>query len=275
MMRTERPEPAAEPSRQDVQSVRRAMQVLAAFTVEEPRLGVAEIAQRIGLNRTTVHRLVGTLEATGMLRRDPASQKYTLSARVLQLADIFLQQSDLRSVALPAMTALRDATNETVALHIREGDARIVMTQVGANRDVRHMYRNIGQPIPLHLGAPGKVMLAFAAPAEIAGYLERGNLISTTPHSVTDPATLREQLASTAQQGYAISWEERTLGVVSLAAPIFDATGAAVASVNVSGPSQRIRKQDVRAIVPLVVNTAQEISRGIGYLGGSANAAPR
>lgn len=244
------------------------MQVLSAFTVEEPRLGVAEIAQRVGLNRTTVHRLVGTLEASGMIRRDPASQKYTLSARVLQLADVFLQQSDLRSIALPALTALRDKTNETVALHIREGQSRIVITQVGANRDVRHMYRNIGQPIPLHLGAPGKVMLAFATPAEIAGYLEDGPLSSTTPRSVTDPGILRDQLTLTAKQGYAISWEERTLGVVSLAAPIFDATGAAIASVNVSGPSQRIRKQDVRVFVPLVLETATEISRGIGYLGG-------
>lgn len=272
MMRTECSTPASENSRQDVQSVRRAVQVLSAFTVEEPRLGVAEIAQRVGLNRTTVHRLVGTLEATGMLRRDPPSQKYTLSARVLHLADVFLQQSDLRSVALPALTALRDSTNETIALHIREGGSRIVIAQVGADRDVRHMYRNIGQPIPLHLGAPGKVILAFAPPAEIADYLDSGPLTGTTPHSVTDPTILREQLTVIAKQGYAVSWEERTLGVVSLAAPIFDATGVAVASVNVSGPSQRIRKQDVRAFVPLVVNTANEVSRGIGYLGAGPSA---
>jgi DNA-binding IclR family transcriptional regulator len=132
------------------------------------------------------------------------------------------------------------------------------------------MYRNIGEPIALHLGAPGKVMLAFAPPAEIAAYLASGPLASTTHHSVTDPEILGEELATIAKQGYAVSWEERTLGVVSLAAPIFDATGAVVASVNVSGPSQRIRKQDVRTFVPLVVGTARGISHGIGYLDAGA-----
>lgn len=254
-----------EASRHDVQSVRRAMQVLSAFSVEHPRLGVAEIAQIVGLNRTTVHRLVATLEASGLIRRDPVSNKYTLSARVLHLADVFLQQSDLRSVAQQPLTTLRDSTNETAALHQREGSYRLVINQIGANRDIRHMYRNIGEPIPLHLGAPGKVILAFSSPAEITSYLDAELLESTTPHSITDPKVLREELEAIAQQGYAVSWEERTLGVVSLAAPIFDATGTAIASVNVSGPSQRIRKSDVRTFIPLVIQAATEISQGLGY----------
>src|SRR5687767_10987085 len=141
------------PDRHDVQSVRRAIMVLMAFSNETPQLGVGEIAKIVGLNRTTVHRLVATLESSGMIRRDVFSQKYTLSAQMLRFADIVLQQSDVRTVALPVMTALRDTVNETVGLHIREGWSRIVVTQVGANRDVRHMYRDIGEPIPLHLGA--------------------------------------------------------------------------------------------------------------------------
>jgi IclR family acetate operon transcriptional repressor len=257
----------AERSRHDVQSVRRAFDILAAFSQEYPQLSVAEIAQRVNLNRTTVHRLVATLEAAGIVRRNPATQKYTLSARVLQLADVFMQQSDLRSVALPAMTDLRDRVNETVALHVREGNCRIVVAQVGANRDVRHMYRNVGQPIALHLGAPGKVMLAYASSQDISAYLVQGPLEERTPHSVTDPETLIKELGEIAAQGYAVSWEERTLGVVSLAAPVFDVTGAAVASVNVSGPSQRIREDEIREFIPTVMETGREISTGIGFAG--------
>ena len=257
----------AERSRHDVQSVRRAFDILSAFSQDHPQLSVAEIAQRVHLNRTTVHRLVATLEAAGMVRRNPSTQKYTLSARVLQLADVFMQQSDLRSVALPAMTDLRDRANETVALHVREGNCRIVIAQVGANRDVRHMYRNVGQPIALHLGAPGKVMLAYASPQEIAAYVAQGPLEERTPHSVTDPDTLVKELRTIAEQGYAVSWEERTLGVVSLAVPIFDVTGAAIASVNVSGPSQRIREEEISEFVPMVKETGREISTGIGFAG--------
>ncbi len=259
---------SADPPRRDVQSVRRAFDVLFAFSIEQPVLSVAEIAIRVGLNRTTVHRLVGTLEACGMIRRDRATQKYTLSARILRLSDIFLQHSDIRAVALASMFTLRDKTNETVALHLREGMSRIVIAQVGANRDVRHMYRNLGEPIALHLGAPGKVILAHESPEEIAAYLDHGPLVGTTSHSVTDPVVLGQDLATIARQGYAVSSEERSLGVVSLAAPIFDATGMVVASVNVSGPSQRIRKADLRAFAPIVVEIGREISHELGYLGG-------
>lgn len=252
----------------DVQSVRRALAILGAFSAERPQLGVAEIAQVIGLNRTTVYRLVGTLESCGMLRRDPFSQKYTLSAQVLRFADVFLQQSDLRSVAVPRMTALRDEVNETVALHLREGASRIVITQIGAHRDVRHMYRNIGQPIPLHLGAPGKAILANVSSLDIDTYLVERPLDGATPHSITDPDVLRDDLNAIQKRGYAVSWEERRLGVVAVAAPIFDATGTAVASINVSGPSQRIRKSHVRHLWPLVVESAKEISRAIGHFEG-------
>lgn len=251
----------------DVQSVRRALTILGAFSVERPQLGVAELAQIVGLNRTTVYRLVGTLESCGMLRRDAFSQKYTLSAQVLRFADVFLQQSDLRSVALPVMTALRDEVNETVALHLREGSSRIVITQIGAHRDVRHMYRNIGQPIPLHLGAPGKVMLANVSTKEIDTYLSDCPLVGATPHSITDAEMLREDLNAIKKRGYAVSWEERRLGVVAIAAPIFNVTGTVVASINVSGPSQRIRKSHTRNLWPLVVESAKEISRSIGHIG--------
>jgi IclR family acetate operon transcriptional repressor len=251
----------------DVQSVRRALTILGTFSAERPQLGVAEIAQIVGLNRTTVYRLVGTLESCGMLRRDAFSQKYTLSAQVLRFADVFLQQSDLRSVALPVMTALRDEVNETVALHLREGSSRIVITQIGAHRDIRHMYRNLGQPIPLHLGAPGKAILANVSALELNTHLADCLLVGATPHSITDPDVLREDLKAIGKRGYAVSWEERRLGVVAIAAPIFDATGTVVASINVSGPSQRIRNSHVRSLGPLVVESANEVSRSIGYIG--------
>lgn len=254
------------PTRNEVQSVQRAIAVLKAFSIERPLLGVAEIAQVVGLNRSTVHRLVGTLESCGMIRRDPYQQKYSLSAQVLKLADVFLEHSDLRSVALPRMTTLRDMINETVALHLREGASRIVIAQVGAHRDVRHMYRNIGEPIPLHLGAPGKVMLANMSEEEIESYLTDVPLIEATPHSITDPLALRDELKRIAHQGYAVSSEERRLGVVAIAAPIFDATGVPLASINASGPSHRIRKAQVAAIRPLLVDAAKEISRAMGHI---------
>lgn len=264
-MHNESPSFAPVPEKPEVQSVKRAMMILYAFTPEVPQLAVADIAKIVGLNRTTVHRLVGTLEASGMLRRDPYTQKYGLSAQVLRLADVFYQQNDIRSLALPRMTALRDELNETLALHQREGYSRVVITQVGAHRDVRHMYRNIGEPIPLHLGAPGKVILAHLSPEEIESYLTESPLEGTTARSVTDPNVLREELSTIASQGYAVSWEERRVGVVAMAAPIFDAHGHVVASMNVSGPSQRINQEQVDTIWPRLVSVTREVSYSLGH----------
>jgi IclR family acetate operon transcriptional repressor len=209
--------------------------------------------------------LVGTLEACGVIRRERVAHRYALSAQVLQLANTFLRQSDLREIALPPMTALRDRVNETVGLHLKEGRSRIVIAQVGANREVRHMYRNVGEPIPLHLGAAGKVMLAFQPASEIAAFLAEEPLVAMTPRSITDPEVLRRNLEVIARQGYAVTWEERSAGVVAIAAPVFDSSGAVIAAVNVSGPSQRIRRSDVSALIPQVVATAQAISRELGH----------
>lgn len=253
----------------EVQSVMRAINILYAFTAGTPQLAVADIAKIVGLNRTTVHRLVGTLEASGLIRRDPYSQKFGLSAQVLRLAEVFYQQNDIRTIALPRMTALRDELNETVGLHQREGFARVVVSQVGAHRDVRHMYRNIGEPIPLHLGAPGKVILANLKHDEIEHYLTNNPLEGTTSHSVTDPDVLRSELEAVSEQGYAISWEERRVGVVAMAAPIFDAYGHVVASMNISGPSQRIKQEQVDAMCPRLVEVTKEVSFSFAYQDGS------
>lgn len=259
------------PDKPEVQSVTRAIKILYAFSANAPQLAVADIAKIVGLNRTTVHRLVGTLEASGLLRRDPYSQKYGLSAQVLRLADVFYQQNDIQAIALPRMTALRNELNETVALHQREGFCRVVVTQVGAHRDVRHMYRNIGEPIPLHLGAPGKVILANLNQSEIDEYLTTNPLEGTTSHSITDPEVLRGELSEIARQGFAISWEERRVGVVAMAAPIFDAYGHVVASMNISGPSQRIKQEQVDAMCPRLVEFTKEVSFSFASQDSSRN----
>lgn len=254
-------------SRDSVQSVERAFEILFAFSADRPVLGASEIARLIGLNRTTAHRLLVTLEACGVVRRDPPTQKYTLTARVLQFSNTFLQLSGVRAAAMAPMAALRDATNETAALHIRDGFGRIVLAQVESQRELRRTYPNLGDPIPLHLGAPSKVILAFMAPDEIALYLDQTTLSGTTPFAWPSREALEEELARIGKQGYAVSCQERSLGVVSIAAPIFDRSGAVVASVNVSGPLSLIGEDERRSYAPLVVHAASDISRALGFIG--------
>lgn len=251
--------------RETVQSVIRAFDILGAFTVDRPVLGVSEIASLIRLNRTTVHRLLTTLEGCGVVQRVPESQKYTIGTQIVRLANVFFHQSDVRSVGLPVITSLRDATGHTAALHLRDEHDRITIAQAESRQDLRVTYPDMGKPIPLHIGAPGKAILAHLRPEEIERYLETVALTPMLQGSVIDEMAFRDELAQIRANGYSATSQERRLGVRSIAAPIYSATGAVIASVNVSAPLQRLTEEEVAGVSGLVVRAGRTISSQLGY----------
>lgn len=253
-------------NRHSVQSVERAFAILRSFTAERPVQGVSEIASLLNLNRTTVHRLLATLESCGAVRRDPATHRYTISSGVLQFASVFHEISNVRDVAQPALVRLRDATGQTAALHLRESWERVTIAQVESNQDLRMTYRDIGVPQPLHLGAPGKTILAHMESEERDAYLAQRELVAFTAHSITDPQALRAELCRILAQGYGISRQERRPGVVSVAAPVFDASQQVIGAMNISGAVQRVTDADVAEIVPLVQRAARKTSHLLGWV---------
>lgn len=246
-----------------VQSVVRAFDILYCFDEEHPTLAAAEVAARLKLNRTTAHRFLLTLERCHAVRRT-ADRRYSLHPRLLQLASVLLRGSDLHAASLGPMTALRDATGETVALHVYDNLSRLVFMQVESVHELRVTYPRLGEEIPLHLGAPSKAILAFLPADTVMAYLKQGELVGITPNSITSPACLRRELEEIRRRGYAVSNQERRTGVVSIAAPIFDATGAVVAAVNVVAPLSRVQGHVVDEIGERVRATASQISTALG-----------
>lgn len=251
-----------------VQSVVRAFDILKLFSPERPSLGVSEVAALAKLNRTTAHRLITTLKQCGVLIQNPSTSKYSLSAQLLQFSNMFMQTNDLRAIALGPMTVVRDTSGETCGLHVREGTNRIIIAQVESRQALRLTYPNLGELVPLHVGAPGKAMLAFFDPAEIDDYVASISLAQDrmTPYSVTDSGQLRQELEKIREQGFAISQQERRLGVMSIAAPVFDKQGHPIASINISGPIQRLGNQDIDPLVSVVVSSANEVIRMLTYI---------
>jgi DNA-binding IclR family transcriptional regulator len=250
-----------------VQSVVRAFDILSAFSAERPALSVAEVAALLKLSRPTVHRLLATLQESGAVMQQDGSHRYVLSAQIVRFSNAFHQQSNIVLLAQPHLTALRDVTGETSGLHLLEGSNRVVIAQVESREDLRLTYPTLGEAIPVHLGAPGKAMLAFRTPRQIEQYLARHKLEAATPHSITSSGQLRVELARIREAGYAISHQERRLGVVAIAAPLF-AAEAVVGSVNISGPDRRLFDKKVqRRMAEHVVATAREISFDLQLLG--------
>jgi DNA-binding IclR family transcriptional regulator len=260
MSNTTRPSVLASPP----SSVEKAIDILFCFDPQHPQLRLTDISQRLGLHKSTTHRLLSVLKKKRLITADAASQLYSLGPGVVELAWIILRQQDLRTVCVPYLERLRQATNETVNLYIRMGDRRICIEELESGQEIKYA-QTVGLTAPLHVGAPGKVLLAFLPLAELEAILATLPLTAVTPHTITDREQLLEELAAVRQRGYAVSVGERTPWASAAAAPIWDWSGKLIAALSVLGPSQRLTSEVLPALGQQVQQVALEISRAYGY----------
>ena len=246
-----------------VQSVDRITEILGAFTHQQPALGVTEISARIGLATSTVHRLLSALEFNGFVRQ-MKDRRYVLGPLLLQLAYAAATHSSLREIALPVMQQLRDDVEETVGLHELAGPHdRVTIAQAESRLALRRTYTDLGVPVPLPQGAPGKALLAFLPLAQQEKILS-AKLEAVTNATITDPAELRAQLKETRRIGYSVSLGERTPGTRAVAAPIWDHTGYPIAGMSISAPEFRMPIERLHELGAIVKATAWEVSKMMG-----------
>jgi IclR family acetate operon transcriptional repressor len=261
-----------------VQSFDRAVAILDAFTADRPELGVSEIARITGLSRSTVHRLLVTLRRHELVQQLPNHTDYALGPHLLRLAQAAYSHVNLQKAASAIMASLRDECDETIGLHARLGPGtRTVLYQVESKQPLRRTYTEIGMPISIHQGAPGKVLLAFSSP-ELQEEILAGELAAATPRTITDPRKLRAELARARRNGYAVSLEERVAGISTVAVPVANHTGTVIAALSVTGPSTRLSRKRLLQLVDPLARAAHAISVALGYGGeelvgaGSASA---
>jgi DNA-binding IclR family transcriptional regulator len=235
----------------------RALSLLAAFDEEHRRLGLTELADRAGLPLATAHRLVGELVAFGALART-TSGDYVVGRRLWDLGLLAPVQTGLREDASPYLHDLYGATLATVHLAVRDGTSVLYVDRLRGHASVP-VVSSIGSRLPLHTTGVGKVLLAHAPP-EVQGEV-LANLSRVTPYSITQPGTLRRQLARVVRDGYATTVEEMSLGACSVAVPIRRG-GDVVASLGLVVPS--LRKDRPRLVAALQV-AARGIERAIGH----------
>lgn len=237
---------------QTIRSVERALDVLLCFVGEPGGLGVTQIAEKLGLYKSTVHRILSALEVKGFVRQDVSTGRYHLGLKVLELASAYLSSGDVASLAYPEMLQLRDRTQETVSLYVRDGLDRVRVQRAEGPQPLRRVV-GLGERLPLHLGASGKVLLAWAAPAE------RLWLLDHTLPSGADPVAFQQMLDEVVHRGWATSLEEREPGVASVAAPVLDRAGRCVAALAISGPVSRFTSQRADCLGPMVLESARAI----------------
>lgn len=211
---------------------------------------MTEIAERTGLHKSTVHRMLSTLEAKGFVERDRASDRYRLGMRVWELSANLSQSDDPAVIWLPEMERLRDELGETVSIYVRDGKERIRIQAVQSNLAVRRV-APVGVRLPLFVGASGKVLIAYADPAEQEALMREADAAA-----VGDLERFREQLADIRRIGYATSMEEREQGAAAVSAPIFNHAGKLAGALSVSGPAGRLTMDIMRQCAPQIMESA-------------------
>ncbi|HEX3362111.1 MAG TPA: IclR family transcriptional regulator [Solirubrobacterales bacterium] len=250
------------PLTRGAQSVDRAVGVLECFTADRPSLTLAEIAQQVELTPPTAHRLLQALRAHDLVIYDEHRRQYTLGSGIMRIAGVVLNQ-DLLAAARLWLGDLRDATDETVALHWRVKETRVCLLELVSDLPV-HMASGVGNSYPLTAGAAGKAMLAFTEPDEADRLIDQSGL------GRLERASLRAALPEIRARGYARSDGETVSGGAALASPLLDAEGRAVAALNVTGPRIRVNAIDERALGIRLGRTAERIGDEIAREGAGA-----
>ncbi|HEY8529984.1 MAG TPA: IclR family transcriptional regulator [Paenibacillaceae bacterium] len=240
-----------------VRAVERALDILLCFR-HGREWGLTELSQRVGLHKSTAHRLLATLEDKGFVVRDEATEKYRLGLSLLELSANLTLPDDLSTVLLGEMEKLRDRLGETISLYVRDGNERVRIQAVQSTQAIRRV-APVGARMPLFVGASSKVLLAYAEPEVREAVLND----PAWPASLDREAFVR-QLEEIAKAGYATSIEEREPGAAAVAAPIFNRSGRLVAALAVSGPSNRLTPGVMRKYAPVVMEAARRMGTMLG-----------
>jgi DNA-binding IclR family transcriptional regulator len=246
-------------------SIEKAIDILFCFDAEHPELRLTDISAKLGLHKSTAYRLLSLLKKKGLIVTGPNSQLYSLGPGLVELAWVVLRQQDLRSTCHPYLERLRQATNETVNLTTRLGDQRVCVDELESEQNIKYS-QTVGLTAPLHVGAPGKALMAFLPESELNTLLDELPLTAITPSTLSDPERLRTELSVVQTRGFSISIGERSPGASAVAAPIWNWSGRPVAAISVLGPAQRLTYEKLQELGPEVMRVAQEISAALGYV---------
>jgi DNA-binding IclR family transcriptional regulator len=244
---------------ESIRAVERALDVLLCFSMQTPELNMTQISEKVGMHKSTVHRLLATLEKRKFVKRDPVTGIYRPGIRLLQMAYLTLEDINIREIAIPYMRKLVEQFRETVDLAILDESDVIFVDAIESPQRVK-LAAAPGQRLPAFSTASGKAILAFL-PEEEARAIRNQNNHNYKPFRVLSQTAFFEDLENTRNRGYSIDMEELEEGIHAVGAPIIGVQGKPIASLAVAGPAFRLTRVLIDAIGPKLVIASKEISK--------------
>ena len=258
------------PRRVRLSSVANAIRLTKAFSENEYEMGISALAQRLGLAKSTVHRLAATLTGAGFLEQNGDTGKYRLGVALFELGALVRRRMDVANEARPHLRELLEKTGETVQLGIVDHYSVLYVYEMESRHAIR-MAAAVGGRAPLHCTAVGKVLLSFQSSEYVRELADRG-LHAFTDKTITKRDAFLAMLKEVRARDCAIDDEESEIGLRAIAAPVRNQRGEVIAALGVAAPVQRMTKKVMQNCVPTVVATANAVSQRLGYLPAHAAA---
>ncbi|MBP2656687.1 MAG: iclR [Firmicutes bacterium] len=246
-----------------LQSVDNALRILELFSQNVQELGVYDISRALDLGRSTVHRLLTTLENRGFVEQNPDNAKYKLGIKIVNIGGTMLSRLNIIKECHPFLAAISRETGESGHLSLYSRGTITFVDKVQGNNPAS-MTSVIGMKRPAYVTGTGKSLLAFLPEAELERYLQTVQFEKYTPATITDSNELRQCLETIRKQGYGEDQQESEEGLVCFAAPVRDRTGRPVAAISVSGAASRMnsRKEE---LIKKIRDAAEKASRACGW----------
>ena len=256
------------PSKKASSSIPLVNAVFRTFTIlerlaEKRDYSLEELAHAVGLPKPTTYRFLQTMQEIGYVRKSD-TDRYSMSLKLFNVGSHALDHLDLHDAAWPEARALLDLYGESVHMGVLDGDSAVYVLKLDSTHSVC-MHSRVGRRVPLHCTAIGKVLLAFSADDITERVLTQAGLMAFTEKTITDSAVLIEEIKETRARGYGVDLEEYELGVLCIAAPVFDYAGSCIAALSVSRPRFRFDPARRGEYAAAVMAAAAKISESLGY----------
>jgi DNA-binding IclR family transcriptional regulator len=253
------------PAVNGVQSVDRAVSVL-EILARRGEAGVSEVAAELDVHKSTAFRLLGALEARGLVEQAGERGKYRLGFGIVRLAGAVTGRLDVTQQGRAVCERLIEEIGETVNIAVLQEHYAVNLYQVRSPGAVG-THNWVGQLTPVHATSSGKILLAHLPAEARARVLAASGLRKLTPHTLTSRTKLEKNLTEARERGYAVTLEELEIGLHAVAAPIRSHDGEVIAALSASGPAYRFTEERLHELAPALLKGAQEISHRMGYLG--------
>ena len=246
-------------------AVDRALDILLALYHNNGEMGVSELARDLDLYKSTIHRSLASLEYKGFVQKNPENGKYWLGMKVYAMGLLVGEKFSLADVVRPYAKELFEAYGEVVNVSVLDRDPEVgyksvIILKEFSKSKVLSVNPGVGSSSDLHISSIGKSLLAFSKDIDLMSYAEQP-LKRYTENTIVSWEGMMAELKKIRQQGYAVDNEEQEIGLYCIGAPILDKRGNAIAAISISGPTVRMKREDLDEKIQKVVEISRRITR--------------